>query len=191
MQTWPIGKDERIWGQASKDKHIPPPPPPPPPHPPPSILPCATTGNRSNDRFAVRARVEDEVEGRERTEEKRGEWMRVRRRRHHGKPHQSHIHHPIPSRNAQYTSLDVYIAFARLQGRWMSTHPRVPIVPQVSYDTARFTGRCVPVPATGTVSSGTGAVSELPTLGIPVRKPKWRSGLAGKTEYRAGWTRYR
>jgi hypothetical protein len=53
----------------------------------------------------------------------------------------------------------------------MGTHPRVPMVPRVSCDTARFTGRRVPVPVTGTVSTGTGAVCKLPTRGIPVRNP--------------------
>jgi len=50
--------------------------------------------------------------------------------------------------------------------------PRVPMVPRVSYDTASITVRCVPVPATGTVSAGSGTVRENPTRGIPVANPK-------------------
>jgi hypothetical protein len=50
--------------------------------------------------------------------------------------------------------------------------PRVPEVPRVSWYTASFAGRCVPVPGTGTVYAGTGAVWENPTRGLPVLNPK-------------------
>jgi hypothetical protein len=53
----------------------------------------------------------------------------------------------------------------------MSTHPRARMVPRVSCDTTRFTGRCVPIPTTGTMSTGVSGVSELPTRGISVRNP--------------------
>jgi hypothetical protein len=97
--------------------------------------------------------------------------MQAKHQRHHGKPRQSHTT-THPSRNAQYTSLDVYVAFAWLHGEWMSTHPRVPEVPRVSCNTARITGRGVPVPVTGTVSAGAGTVCQLPTRGLPVRNPR-------------------
>jgi len=49
--------------------------------------------------------------------------------------------------------------------------PQVPAVPRVSFDTAQITVRYVPVPDTGTVYAGTGAVWENPTRGIPVPNP--------------------
>ena len=52
------------------------------------------------------------------------------------------------------------------------------IVPRVSYHTAPFTVRYVPVPGAGTVSAGTGAVWENPTRGLPVLNPTAGSGYA-------------
>jgi hypothetical protein len=49
--------------------------------------------------------------------------------------------------------------------------PQVLAVPRVPLDTAPITVRYVPVPDAGTVSVGAGAVWEMPTRGIPVRKP--------------------
>ena len=49
--------------------------------------------------------------------------------------------------------------------------PRVPKVPRVLWYTASFAGRYVPVPSTGTVYAGTGAVWENPTCGLPVLNP--------------------
>jgi hypothetical protein len=43
--------------------------------------------------------------------------------------------------------------------------------PRVSRHTARFTGRYVPVPGTGTVYAGAGTVWENPTRGLPVLNP--------------------
>lgn len=44
-------------------------------------------------------------------------------------------------------------------------------LPWVSYDTTRFMGWCVPIPATGMVSVGSGTVCENPTCGLPVLNP--------------------
>jgi hypothetical protein len=54
----------------------------------------------------------------------------------------------------------------------MCTDPRVSMIPRVSHDTVLIRVRYVPVPGTGAVSAGTGAVSDLPTRGIPVPNPK-------------------
>ena len=47
----------------------------------------------------------------------------------------------------------------------------VPGIPRVSWDTVKITVRYVPVPGTGTVCAGTGAVWENPTRGIPMPNP--------------------
>ena len=52
-------------------------------------------------------------------------------------------------------------------------NPQVLVIPRVSYDTADFTGRCVPAPTTGTVSAGMGAVCKNPTHGLPVLNPNY------------------
>jgi hypothetical protein len=49
---------------------------------------------------------------------------------------------------------------------------RVPKVLWVSWHTVRFAGWYVPVPATGTVYVGMGAVWETPTRSIPVLNSK-------------------
>jgi len=61
----------------------------------------------------------------------------------------------------------LYIIFVNLNYKC----PRVYMEPRVSYNTARITGRYLPVTGKGTVLAGTGTVWEKPTLGIPVLNP--------------------
>ena len=49
------------------------------------------------------------------------------------------------------------------------------MTPRVLSYTVKNTVRCVPVTVTGTVSTGTGTVLELPTRGIPVHNPRYRT----------------
>ena len=56
-------------------------------------------------------------------------------------------------------------------GAWYCTNPWVPVVPRVSFDTARFTVRVRVYPAAGTVYNGMGAVWQKPTRGIHVLNP--------------------
>ena len=44
-------------------------------------------------------------------------------------------------------------------------------IPQVSFDTVRFTGRVQVVPVTGMVCHSTGTVWENPTCGLPILNP--------------------
>ena len=44
-------------------------------------------------------------------------------------------------------------------------------LPQVSYNTTRFMGQCVPAPTMGAVCPGAGAVCKSPTQGLPVLNP--------------------
>ena len=80
----------------------------------------------------------------------------------------THLPYRITSWNAQRMSIDVPAAFVRLLEGQMSMNPRV------SYHTAPFTVRFVPVPVAGTVFAGLGAVWENPTRGLPVSNPTGR-----------------
>lgn len=55
----------------------------------------------------------------------------------------------------------------------MRDNPRVLAVPQVPLDTAKITGRVVPLP-----NKGTGTVVKLLTQGLPVQKPNCNLHLA-------------
>jgi hypothetical protein len=102
------------------------------------------------------------------------------------------VHHSITSRNTQHTSLDMCVAFVRLQGEWMGTHPQGPMVLWVSCDTAWFMGWCVPVPATGTVSAGAGAVNIMGSrLYTWFWTSNWTTGSVHLQRWTLNWTQVR